>query len=71
MIFLHRAKFIGGMGPVQKAMGWTLFFIALKHGADTFFAVSNHGADTFFHYLEANGKVFTEKMQLQLYFSMK
>ena len=50
------------MGPVQKAMGWTLFFffIALKHGADTFFAVSSHGADTFFHYLEANEKIFTE-----------
>ena len=43
-----RAKFIGGMGPVWKAMGQTLF-IALKHGADTFFAVSVHGADTFFH----------------------
>ena len=57
---------------MQKAMGRTLlFFIALKHGADTFFAVSSHGADTFFHYLEANEKIFTEKMQLQLYFSMK
>ena len=27
------------MGPVQKAMGWTLF-IALKHGADPFFVCS-------------------------------
>ena len=43
-----RAKFIGGMGPVQKPMVWTLFFIALKHGVNTFFAVSGHGADTFF-----------------------
>ena len=32
---------------MQKAMGRTLFFIALKHGANTFFAVSSHGADTF------------------------
>ena len=47
------------------------FFIALKHGADTFFAVSSYGSDTFFHYLEANEKIFTEKMQLQLYFSLK
>ena len=42
-------------------MGRTLFFIALKHWADTFFAVSSHGAKTFFHYLEANEKIFTEK----------
>ena len=56
---------------MQKAMGRTLFFIALKHGADTFFAVSSHTSDTFFHYLEAsekifkaNEKIFKEKMQL-------
>ena len=49
------------MGPVQKAIGRTLFFIALKHGADTVFAVSSHGSDTFLHYLEANEKIFTER----------
>ena len=46
---------------MQKAMGRTLFFIALKHGADTFYAVSSHGSDTSFHHLEANEKIFTEK----------
>ena len=34
-------KLLGtGMGPVQKAMGRTFFFIALKHGADSFFLQS-------------------------------
>ena len=56
---------------MQRAMGRTLFFIALKHGADTFYAVSRHGSDTFFHYLEASEKIFTEIKQLQLYFSLK
>ena len=49
------------MGSVQKAVGRTPFFIALKHGADTFFAVFSHVSDTFFHCLEANEKIFTEK----------
>ena len=46
---------------MQKAMGRTLFFIALKHRVDTFLAVSSHGSDIFFHYLEANGKIITDK----------
>ena len=60
-----------GHGAGAKGHGEDTFFIALKHGVDTFFAVSSHGSDTFFHYLEANEKIFTEKMQLQLYFSLK
>ena len=31
-----QAIFIGSMGPVQNAMGRTLFLFAFKHGADTF-----------------------------------
>ena len=57
---------------MQKAMdGANTFFITLKHGADTFFTVSGLRADTFFHYLETKEKLFTEKRQLQLYFSLK
>ena len=56
---------------MQKAMGRTLFFTTLKLGADTFFAVSGDKADTFCHYIETKEKLFTEKMQLQLYFSLK
>ena len=33
----HRAKFIGGMGPVQKAMGRTLFFYCFKSWGGYFF----------------------------------
>ena len=61
----HRAKFIAGMGPVQNAMGRTLFFIALKHGADFFFSFFLQspamGRILFFHCLEASEKIFTEK----------
>ena len=46
-----------------------IFFIALKHGADTFFAASVHGADTFFHYLEAKEKIFTEENAVGAIFS--
>ena len=56
---------------MQKAMGRTLFFIALNHGAGTFFAVSSHGWDTFFHFLEANEKIFTEKNAVAAIFSLK
>ena len=52
--------FIGGMGPVQKAMGRILFY-CFKAWGGYFFAVSSHGSDTFFHYLEANEKIFTEE----------
>ena len=59
--FRNRAKFIGGIGPVQKAMGRT-FFIALKHGADTFLLQSPAmGRIHFLHYLETKEKIFTEK----------
>ena len=49
------------MGPVQKAMGRTIFFYCFKAWGGYFFAGSSHVADTFFHYLEANEKIFTEK----------
>ena len=67
-----RQNLLGAWGRCKRPWGGHyFFFIALKHGADTFFSVSSHGSDTFFHYLEANEKIFTEKMQLQLYVSLK
>ena len=64
-------KIYWGHWAGAKGMWRTLVFIVLKHGADTFFAVSGLGADTFFHYIEDKEKIFTEKMQLQLYLSLK
>ena len=48
-----------GIGPVHKAIGPTVFLSFKAYGGQ------------FFHYLEAKEKVFTEKLQLQLYFSLK
>ena len=57
------------MGPVKKAMG--LFFIALKHGADSSFAISSHESDIFFSTTLKPMRRYLQKKQLQLYFSQK
>ena len=69
-----REKFIGGMGPVQKAMGRPLFFIALKHGADTFLffgSLRPWGEYIFSTTLKPKRSYLQKKMQLHLYFSLK
>ena len=46
-LFKGPGKIYWRHGAGAKAMTRTLFFIALKHAADTFFAVSGNRADFF------------------------
>ena len=54
--FRDRAIFIGTMGPVQNAMGRTLFLFVFKHGADTFFLHLQPWGRYFFQSLFTHGK---------------
>ena len=67
----HRAKFIGGMGPVQKAMGRTLLYCFKAWGGYFFLQSPTMGRIHFSTTLKPMRRYLQKKMQLELYFSLK